>query len=268
MSAGRHPRVAVLIPCFEQRRFLAAAIDSVIGQTMPAAEIIVVDDGSSEDLASVTSQFENVRLIRQDNRGLSGARNTGFKAATSEKVIFLDADDRLLPDAVKLGLKAFKSQPDAGFVYGAIRVAQGNSQWPRFTPASSHLDLIRCNWIACPAAAMFDRLKLLKVGGFDESLGMCEDWDAFLRLARQYPLFAYDEPVAIYFKHDANMSNDEDSLMRWVEVVRRREKERGLTGEQLAAWDEGEKIWRSFYGPPPSFAARLVSALARRIRII
>ncbi|HET9810924.1 MAG TPA: glycosyltransferase [Sphingomicrobium sp.] len=255
--------VAIVIPCFNQRHFLSAAIESALDQTVAANEIIVIDDGSTEDLSSVTSSYPQIELIRQENRGLAAARNAGAKAATSDRLIFLDSDDRLLPDAVRRGLECFAAHPDAAFIYGACRIVQGKSQWSRFTAANSHLDLIRCNWIVCPASAMFDRSKLLVAGGFDETLGMCEDWDAFLRLSRAHPFAFHQEPVVLYFKHGSNMSNDEAELLRWVEVVRQKEKARGLNERELQAWEEGEAVWRSFYERRPD---TLLRRLARKLR--
>jgi glycosyltransferase involved in cell wall biosynthesis len=117
----QRPTVAVIIPCYNHASFLREAIDSVLAQTHPASEIIVVDDGSSDDPASVVENYHDVRFIRQQNQGLSAARNIGLMAAESEKIIFLDADDRLLPEAIRSGLGCFAGSPNAGFVYGGHR---------------------------------------------------------------------------------------------------------------------------------------------------
>lgn len=264
MGDERAAKVAVIIPCFEQKQFLPKAIESALGQTVSPSEIIVVDDGSSEDLSTVTADYPGVTLIRQDNRGLAAARNTGMKAAASDKIIFLDSDDQLLPGAVAAGLRCFQEMPDAGFVYGGYILIENESEWRQFTRASTHVDLIRCNWIACVDSVMFDRAKLLAEGGFDESLRMTEDWDAYLRLSRKHPFAAFEEPVALYFKHEANMSNDVSELMRWINIVREKEKERGLTDEERRAWEEGEQIWRSFYYPTRRpFHRRLAGKLSK-----
>jgi glycosyltransferase involved in cell wall biosynthesis len=114
--------VAVVIPTYNHSRFLADAIASVERQTVHASEIIVVDDGSTDHPEYVATQFPGVRFIRQDNRGLAAARNTGLMAASSDKVVFLDADDLLAPDAIESGLACFSRHSDAGFVYGAHRM--------------------------------------------------------------------------------------------------------------------------------------------------
>jgi hypothetical protein len=102
--SGAGATVAVIIPTFNHARFLAEAIMSVLAQTRPPEEIMVVDDGSTDDPANVVAQFPTVQFIRQDNRGVSAARNKGLRSCMTSHVIFLDADDRLLPTAIEAGL--------------------------------------------------------------------------------------------------------------------------------------------------------------------
>lgn len=249
VDRSRAESVAVVIPCFEQKSFLRAAIASVAGQSVRPREIIVVDDGSSEPLHDVTSSTPGVQLIEQPNRGLAAARNAGLAASSSEKVIFLDADDRLLREAIERGLQCFEGNPDAAFVYGAFREVRGRSKVRTFCPVGSHRDLLRTNWICCCATVMFDRLKLQKLGGFDENLGMCEDWDAYLRLSRHFAFASHPALVAEYVKHDSNVSNNVETLKKWIEVVRAKEWERGLSVDDQRAWHEGEDVWRRTLDP-------------------
>lgn len=236
--------VAIVIPCFNQKRFLRTAIDSALGQSVPADEIIVVDDGSDDDLASVTSACPGVSLIRQPNRGLAGARNSGLEASASKRIVFLDADDRLLPNAIADGLECFGQHPQAAFVYGGFNVVHRRATEQSFTPVATHRDFIRSNWVGMIATVMFDRAKLLAAGGFDESLGMCEDWDAYLRLTRDFSFASHPRIVADYVRHGANASNDVAELRRWIETVRAKEMERGLDPDDRRAWEEGEQLWR------------------------
>jgi glycosyltransferase involved in cell wall biosynthesis len=238
------PSVGIVIPCFNQKRFLRKAIESALRQTVAATEVIVVDDGSREDLSKVTSAFPTVRLIRQENRGLAGARNTGTRSATSDKLIFLDADDLLQPNAIAAGLDCFRQHPDAAFVYGGFTIATRKSRETEFRPVETHRDLIRTNWIGMVATVMFDREKLLECGGFDETLGMCEDWDAYLRLSRKFPFASHPNIIADYVRHDSNASNAVRELRKWIEVVRSKEWDRGLGPEDRQAWQEGEALWR------------------------
>ena len=266
--ADRQPGVAVVIPCFRQKRFLPRAIASAIEQSVPPAEIIVVDDGSGEDLSSITASFEGVKLICQENRGLAGARNTGLASAATEKIIFLDADDLLLPCAIDTGLKCFVDHPNAAFVYGGFQIATRHSSEVEFTPVATHNDLVRTNWIGMIATVMFDRSKLEACGGFDETLGMCEDWDAYLRLSRKLPFAAHPNIVAVYVRHAANASNNRHELRKWIAAVRAKEWERGLGPEGQKAWREGEELWRLRVPDPPraSLMRRLLRVPVRAVR--
>ena len=238
------PTVAIIIPCFNQKRFLSKAIESALGQTVAPREIIVVDDGSDEGLSDIGGMYPAVSFLRQPNRGLAAARNAGMRAARSDKLIFLDSDDLLMPDAVARGLDCFAANPEAAFVYGGFDIVAGKHRETELQRVTGHRDLVRTNWIGMIATVMFDRLKTLACGGFDESLGMCEDWDLFLRLSRHHPFASHGAIVAEYVRHGGNMSNDVPKLRHWIDVVRSKEWDRGLDAEDRRAWHEGEAIWR------------------------
>src|SRR5215204_1328714 len=110
--------VSVVIPCYNQAHFLGEAIESVLAQSYPNFEIIVVDDGSPDNTSEVAASYPRVRLVRQENQGLSAARNSGLARSEGEYVVFLDADDRLLPGALQAGLECFEAHPKCAFVYG------------------------------------------------------------------------------------------------------------------------------------------------------
>jgi len=251
-----------VIPCFRQAHFLAGAIESVVRQTVCADEIIVVDDGGEEDLAPVIAGYPPVLLVRQENRGPAAARNSGLRTATSDKVIFLDADDRLVPGAIRVGLECFAAHPDAGFVYGAHEEVRDGSRKRCFDRAAGRADLVRFNCVGMIASAMLDRAALLRWGGFDETVGMCEDWEAFLRLSRNLPFAVHDHLVASYIKHPENRSNDVRSLKRWIATVREREKAWGLDADEERAWREGAARWDASY--PEYTPGHLARRLFRR----
>ena len=266
MGRSGNPTVAIVIPCFQQRRFLRKAIDSAKGQSVPPDEVIVVDDGSTEDLSKVTDLYPDVSLVRQENRGLAGARNSGLRAAASDKVIFLDADDVLHPNAIASGLDCFREHPEAAFVYGGFCDVTRKSREQVYSPVSSHRDLVRTNWIGMIATVMFDRLKLLAHDGFDESLGMCEDWDSYLRLSRDHPFATHPNLVADYVRHDLNASSNVPELRKWIEAVRAKEWDRGLDAQDQQAWREGEELWRARVPDPKprSLIERAARKAARR----
>ena len=211
-TAGDRATVAVIIPTFNQARFLGEAIKSVLAQTHPAAEIIVVDDGSTDNPETVVAEFPSVRLIRQDNRGLSAARNTGLRSCQTTYVVFLDSDDRLLPNALEAGLACMATRPDCAFVSGGCRLISedGDPLGPdRVNPIEGdpHLSLLRANPIVVHSV-LFRRDILLSENGFDETLRRCEDYDLYLRIVPKYSIAIHREIVAEYRRHGTNMSND------------------------------------------------------------
>ena len=121
MSSSDQPVVSVVIPCFNQGRFLADAIDSVLGQTH-RSEAIVVDDGSTDNTLAVVKNYAGVVLIQQRNQGAAVARTSGLRQSRADFVVFLDADDRLLPDAVATGLEYLSMHGDWAFVTGHARL--------------------------------------------------------------------------------------------------------------------------------------------------
>jgi len=113
--------VSVVIPCFNQAHFLPEAIESVLAQTLPPAEVVVIDDGSEDNSFEVAGRYERVVRMRQRNRGVAAARNAGWGATSSEHLVFLDADDRLLPEALEVGAMALCRRPRIAFVSGFSR---------------------------------------------------------------------------------------------------------------------------------------------------
>src|SRR5215212_8886473 len=116
------PLVSVVIPCYNQAHFLGEAIESVLAQSHPNFEIIVVDDGSPDDTSEVAARYPGVRLVRQENQGLSGARNAGLARSEGEYVVFLDSDDRLLPEALEAHLEHLETRPECAFVSGYYKL--------------------------------------------------------------------------------------------------------------------------------------------------
>src|SRR6266436_3475630 len=113
--------VSVIIPCYNQAHFLHEAIDSVLAQTYSNREILVVDDGSSDATAAVARSYPHVRYVYQENAGPSAARNTGLKQTRGEYLVFLDADDRLLPEALEVGVDCLRQRSKCAFAFGRCR---------------------------------------------------------------------------------------------------------------------------------------------------
>jgi GT2 family glycosyltransferase len=243
--------VGVVITTYNHAHFLQDALGSVFLQTRPPDAVIVVDDGSTDEPGRVVSYFPEAQLVRQENRGLAAARNTGLSALNTSFVVFLDADDRLEPRALERGLACFARVPDSGFVYGGHKYidAAGREIGERFEAAGDdpYLHLLRRNFIAMHGTVMYRRDLLLAEGGFDETLRRCEDYDMYLRLARRYPVTGYADLVAAYRQHRENMSADYGAMLRSALDVHRRHAPSADDEAARRAWREGRRGWRRCY---------------------
>ena len=244
--------VCVVITTYNHAHFLPYALDSILAQSVAAAQIVVIDDGSQDDCTEVVARFQDVQYIRQDNAGLAAARNAGLRHATCELVIFLDADDVLGEFAVESGLECFAAHPDAGFVYGAYRLVDEHLRpisSPQFRPlrSSAFHDLLHENLIGMHGTVLYDRDKLIECGGFDETLVRCEDYDAYFRVARQYPVACHPGVVADYRIHGGNMSSDPVEMLEWALKVQGRYRPAEGDREGLKAWSEGRRFLRTCY---------------------
>jgi Glycosyl transferase family 2 len=248
--------VSVIIACCNQAHFLAEAIESALGQTHRPVEVVVVDDGSTDNTQEVAQRYPEVRYIRQNNQGLSAARNTGIRRSNGEFLIFLDADDRLRPNAAEAGLGALAANPAAAFASGehchlgldgvARRV---RSRAPLTGEHYAHL--LEGNYVGCPAAVTYRRPAVAAAGGFDARFTPCEDYELYLRLARRYPVVEHGATVAEYRRYGAAMSDDRWRMLAVSLAVHDREK-RHLRGRQdlQRAFETGRRFWIREYGAP------------------
>jgi glycosyltransferase involved in cell wall biosynthesis len=249
--------VTVVIPCYNQARYLGEAIESVLDQSYSNIETVVVDDGSSEDCKSVAQKYEGVRYVRQERRGLSGARNRGMEESEGEYVVFLDADDRLMREGVEEGVRSLEAHPECAFVYGHVRLISGDGS-PLLSPeqvsvkAEHYLELLRHNYIWSPGAVMYRRSVVEAAGGFDTSINPSADFDLNIRIAGRYPIFCHDKTVLEYRRHSENMTRDFALMLKASLDARRshrryvkgnREYEVALeSGIRSVQWDYGEKL--------------------------
>ena len=215
------PRVSVIIPCYAQAHFLGEALDSVLAQRLPAHEIIVVDDGSPDRVGDVVARYPGVRLVAQENRGLSGARNRGLEESSGEFVVCLDADDRLLPNALEAGARALEAHPDCAFVWGGRRLIDAAGQplpgKVLLVNGKAHYDrLLLENVIGPPVGVMFRRSVLRELGGFSEQQRYGEDYELYLRVTQRHPTWCHRELIAEYRVHDANMSRNRREMLAGV----------------------------------------------------
>lgn len=247
------PLISVVIPCYQQAGHLSRAIESVIGQTYEPHEIVVVDDGSPDATAEVANRYPDVVYIRQTHQGLAAARNAGLVAATGELLVFLDADDRLMPRALELGLECLRANPDCGFVFGGYKrvYADAKGQEHVYLPTfreDMYLAFLSRNWMGMHGAGLFRRDALLGVDKYDQALGAAEDYDLCLRLSRRFPAACHRHVVAEYRMHEGNMSRDSGLMLRESLRALRKQKPILDSDDQRAAFREGIRHWQDTYG--------------------
>jgi len=245
---------SVIIACYNQAHFLHEAIESALAQTYPRREIIVVDDGSTDNTAEVTAGFAGIRYTRQENSGVSAARNSGLKESRGEYVVFLDADDRLLPEALEVGVSCLHQHPDCAFASGHCRIiiADGSllTKPKQLSVSREHyLELLQGNYIWCPGSVIYRRSTLQVVKGFDPSLGPGADYDLYLRITREFPVVCHSQVVVDYRLHKSSMSRDYLSMLR--EVLKALGSQWDFvkgSDHHIAAFEAGRKHWQNHYG--------------------
>lgn len=195
------PLVSVIVPTFNRGWCLNEAIDSVLSQTYGRYEVIVVDDGSTDDTGRRLSRYPDVHVLTQQNRGVSAARNRGFAASEGDFIAFLDSDDLWMPEKLSTQVDFFMRYPEA-------EICQTQEIWirdgRRMNPGRRHLkasgmfferSLELC--LVSPSAVMIKKRLLSTVGLFDETLPACEDYDLWLRINATIPIFLIDKALVI-----------------------------------------------------------------------
>ncbi|MEP6934035.1 MAG: glycosyltransferase family A protein, partial [Nitrospirota bacterium] len=171
--------VSVIIPCYNHAHFLGEAISSVINQTYPHIEIIVVDDGSTDETAQVAKAYSNIRYVRQDNFGLSRARNVGLSHSKGAYIVFLDADDCLFHNAIDIGFRALASRNDCALVFGLfVNIGISRSMGTTISRDTNcdYKELLQRNVIGNPGSVFYRRLVFTEIGEFDEANSPAADY--------------------------------------------------------------------------------------------
>lgn len=226
MPAGR-PVISALIPTYNRAVYLAGALESVLGQTRPPDEVIVVDDGSTDETPSVVRRFgEAVRYLRQENAGPSVARNLGMGSARGDYVALLDSDDEWLPTFLEALEAALLSRPGAALYYaGGSYIDSVGGDLPEQPDLVEHPQellyrrLLRGNYVM-PSGVLLKRLAALDVGLFDPAIRGLEDWDLWLRLARAgHHFVGVRERLIRYRVHPHSLSFDAEGCRRAAKLM-------------------------------------------------
>ena len=197
-----NPLISVILPTFNRGWILKEAVDSVLAQEFEDFELIVVDDGSTDNTRELLMGYsDSLRVMYQQNAGVSAARNRGIREATGGYIAFLDSDDLWLPKKLSIQTAFFKDKPDA-------RVCQTEEIWirngVRVNPKKRHRrdsgiiferSVHLC--LVSPSAVMIRRDLFDQVGLFDESIPACEDYDLWLRIGSRYPVYLIETPLII-----------------------------------------------------------------------
>ncbi len=258
--------VSVVIPCFNYAHFLEQAIQSALDQDYPAIEVIVVNDGSTDNTAAVVAKFPAVRYVHQENRGLAAARNAGLAHCRGEMVVFLDADDRLRPGSIKAGVRLLEGDPSLGFAAGYSTLISGGGlaqptvNRPGCEGNDAYVSLLRRNTIRNPGTVLFRRQVVEAAGGFASGVDACADYDLYLRISRNHPVAFHDMVVAEYRKHGHNMSDNSAQMIRQALAVLRRQRPHLATRELRQAYRDGRQNIRLYYGD------ELVTQIRSRLR--
>ena len=212
------PRVSVIIPAYNRAHLIGETLESVLNQTFKDLEVIIVDDGSTDDTKSVVSRYNGpIKYIYQSNQGLPGARNTGISAANGEYIAFTDSDDLWISDKLQRQVDLLDAEPQVGMVYCGYQFVGASCEYLplpeiyRLHPLQRGCilrDLFRFDFI--PSTTVMVRRRCLdETGPFDTTLNLAsEDWDLWLRFAKRYEISYVDKTLALIRVHDGNWASE------------------------------------------------------------
>jgi glycosyltransferase involved in cell wall biosynthesis len=231
-TVGVGPLISAVIPSYNYGRFVCDAAQSALAQTYAPIEVIVVDDGSTDDTRERLEPYsDRIRYIYQENGGLSAARNTGIREARGEWIALLDADDLWHPQKLAVQLQAARAVPGSGLI-GAMPA----EMFPQILPAEPVVKRLTVRDLLLsvpfgPSSALIRKKAFEKVGAFDESLKSVEDRDMWLRLAVHVPCIQVASPCWLYRSHGDQMSRNAERM-----------------------FDNHDRVLRKFFADRPEYA--------------
>ena len=235
-------KFSVIIPAYNAEQYIATAIESCLSQTYSPHEIIVVDDGSTDNTAKIAESFPSpVRVIRQErNMGLPTARNCGVQASTGDWLAFLDADDWFLPEKLERQRRCALEHEDAILIYTGFLISLNGVESPaRFNPPSVLEPMLRYRCAFHVGTVALRRDAFDSVCGFDPNLRVCEDWDLWQRLVARYStkvFAAVPIPLAIYRTTPGSLSSNAMRMYKGRSGVVERRSLYGMTGLLRGSW--------------------------------
>lgn len=232
------PKVSVIIPTYNYGKYIEKAIDSVLDQTYRDFEIIVVDDGSTDDTKEIieTKNNKKIRYFYQTNRGASAARNKGIAEARGEYFVFLDADDSFCPENLEKKLSILERNANAGFVYsdGIYKYSGKKKKSSDYGLSAAGAKLSGDIFLKLlegykieTSAVMLRAVCIRDVGGFDEKITALQDYDLFLRICSKYPASFIDECLFESVRHEDSLSQKATQIATYeikARIIRKIEK--------------------------------------------
>ena len=214
-------KISVIIPTYDRKHTLERAVESVLSQTLKAAEIIVVDDGSSDGTEDwLKNRYPAITVLSQSNMGVSGTRNAGIRAAKEQWVAFLDSDDEWFSNKLEKQCSALKKEPEVLFCHTSEIWIRNGVQVNQMEKHKKHGGMIFNNILdmcrISPSSVLLNKRVLDDVGYFNESLKVCEDYDLWLRIASKYQILFLEIPLMNKFGgHKGQLSNITDGIEKY-----------------------------------------------------
>ena len=260
------PSVSVVMPAYQAERTIGGAVSSVLGQSYPKLELVVIDDGSTDATPEIVAAHRGpVKLVKQENRGVAAARNRGISEASGELVAFCDADDLLFQEHVSALVETYLGHSG--------RLATANAYWllpggispakKRFrgrfpAPEKQRISILEQNFVS--TMSLFPRTLVDEIGPFNEAKLRAEDWDFWLRaIFAGYRVALQSRPLALYRWTETSLSSDRDAMDAEVEAVLDGIETRYELSEEELAY-----LSRRRSGPGPRRTGRAADAELRR----
>ncbi|MCE5230189.1 glycosyltransferase family 2 protein [bacterium] len=217
--------VSIIIPCYNQSAYVAHAVESALAQTFRDFEVILVDDGSTDQTPQILAKFQagnpdRISIVSQSNQGLSMARQAGLDRAPGEYIVFLDSDDWLMPGMLGACLAGFRRRPRASVIVGRTMVVYENKpdQTRILSPGKNARwpDVLAVNPFGHPCSMMLRKTAILEAGGVGmPGVRSCEDWDLYARMLRRGMIFeCIPDVLAAYYQHENVLSRDIESMLQ------------------------------------------------------
>lgn len=249
----KNPLVSIIIPCYNGEHFVGEAIESALAQSHPHIETLVVDDGSTDSSRELIRRYP-VRLLEGDHLGVSAARNRGIRESRGEYLVFLDSDDRLLPNAVTAGLATMRLHHKCAMAVAAHNLITESGRIVSRRPKESRVEdayerLLRSNFIECTSSVLFRREMFPTAQGFMLGIEGSEDYELYLRIARIHEVRCSEAVVAEYRLHSTNASRDSEKMLtHTLEVLEAQKPHLARRVAYRVAYWRGWWIWRRKYG--------------------